>query len=108
LRSRTKNWSNTRLYCERLEQGQRAIESHDSLPPLGRAGEIAAFGLRMNVGWPFDQFTAVTGFDLRHEWDADMTHLVGCGWAERSETAFRLNHAGLRYADAAAVRMLRS
>src|SRR5674476_1186416 len=50
---RTKNWSNTQLYCDQLEKGKRAIESSEELPPLRRAGEIAAFGLRMNAGWPF-------------------------------------------------------
>src|SRR5690242_8506463 len=38
---RTKNWSNTQLYCDQLEQGKRAIESSEELPPLHRAGEIA-------------------------------------------------------------------
>jgi oxygen-independent coproporphyrinogen III oxidase len=36
---RTKNWSNTQLYCEQLEKGKRAIESSEELPPLKRAGE---------------------------------------------------------------------
>ena len=53
---RTKNWSNTQLYCEQLEKGKRAIESREELSPLRRAGETAAFGLRMNAGWPFAQF----------------------------------------------------
>jgi len=55
---RTKNWSNTQLYCEQLEKGKRAIESREELPPLKRAGETAAFGLRMNTGWPFEEFIA--------------------------------------------------
>ena len=50
------DWSNTQLYCEQLEQGQRAIESREELAPLARAGETAAFGLRMVAGWPFEQF----------------------------------------------------
>src|SRR5436190_16017381 len=29
---RTKNWSNTMLYCEQLEQGKRAIEWREELP----------------------------------------------------------------------------
>ncbi|HXE41789.1 MAG TPA: radical SAM family heme chaperone HemW, partial [Candidatus Baltobacteraceae bacterium] len=61
---RAKNWSNTQLYCEQLEQGKRAIESNEELPPLKRAGETAAFGLRMNAGWPFDEFKRATNFDL--------------------------------------------
>ena len=77
---RTKNWANTQLYCEQLEKGKRAIESSEELSPLRRAGEIAAFGLRMNAGWPFEEFLRTTGFDLRR---------------------------GLRFADAAAEMFLR-
>jgi coproporphyrinogen III oxidase-like Fe-S oxidoreductase len=69
---RTKNWANTQLYCEQLEKGRRAIESSEELPPLKRAGEIAAFGLRMNSGWPFAEFKRATDFDLRNEWDSEM------------------------------------
>jgi len=47
---RTKNWSNTQLYCDQLENGKRAIESREELTPMARAGETAAFGLRMVAG----------------------------------------------------------
>ena len=104
---RTKNWSNTQLYCEQLEKGKRAIESSEELPPLRRAGEIAAFGLRMNAGWPFDEFQAVTGFDLRNEWSQDMEQLMAKGWAQRKNDRFHLTHQGLRFADAAAEMFLR-
>src|SRR5262249_55183255 len=65
---RTKNWSNTQMYCEQLERGRRAIESREELTPLRRAGETAAFGLRMSAGWPFEEFKSTTGYDLRREW----------------------------------------
>jgi oxygen-independent coproporphyrinogen III oxidase len=104
---RTKNWSNTQLYCEQLEQGKRAIESREELPPLKRAGETAAFGLRMTAGWPFAEFRRVTGFDLRDEWSAEMTQLVERGWAVRDGRRFRLTPQGLRFADAAAEMVLR-
>src|SRR5205823_4557755 len=58
---RTKNWANTILYCEQLDQGKRAIQSTEALAPLQRAGETAAFGLRMIAGWQFDQFLQTTG-----------------------------------------------
>ena len=67
---RTKNWSNTQLYCEQLQKGNRAIESREELSPLKRAGETAAFGLRMVSGLPFEEFRRVTNFDLRNEWDS--------------------------------------
>lgn len=104
---RTKNWSNTRIYCEQLEQGRRAIESREALSPLARAGETAAFGLRMVHGWPFDDFLLVTGYDLRHEWLAEMKQLVERGWGRLAPDRFLLTPAGLRFADAAAELFLR-
>jgi oxygen-independent coproporphyrinogen-3 oxidase len=104
---RTKNWSNTQLYCEQLEKGNRAIESREELPPLKRAGETAAFGLRMNAGWPFAEFRRATDFDLRDEWSAEMNQLVERGWAARDAQQFRLTPQGLRFADSAAEMFLR-
>jgi oxygen-independent coproporphyrinogen III oxidase len=104
---RTKNWSNTQLYCEQLEKGKRAIESREELPPLKRAGETAAFGLRMVAGWPFEEFRRTTNFDLRNEWPAEMKQLVERGWALRDEQQFRLTPQGLRFADSAAEMFLR-
>jgi oxygen-independent coproporphyrinogen-3 oxidase len=104
---RTKNWSNTQLYCDQLEKGKRAIESRDELTPLARAGEIAAFGLRMNVGWPFEQFRRVTGWDLRREWSGELDQLVQQGWGQVDQERFQLTPAGLRFADSAAELFLR-
>jgi oxygen-independent coproporphyrinogen-3 oxidase len=104
---RTKNWSNTQLYCEQLEQGKRAIESREELPPLKRAGETAAFGLRMNAGWPFEQFRQVTGRDLRNEWSGEMEKLIKQGWGQADRTRFQLTPSGLRFADSAAELFLR-
>ena len=104
---RTKNWSNTPLYCDQLEKGKRAIESSEELSPLRRAGETAAFGLRMNAGWPFEEFLRTTGFDLRNEWSPEMDQLAARGWAARQPDRFHLTHQGLRFADAAAELFLR-
>jgi len=105
---RTKNWSNTQLYCEQLEKNRRAIESSETLAPLARAGETAAFGLRMVAGWQFDEFLKTTGFDLRNEWAADMDSLVANGWGQKTEVSFQLTAQGLRFADAAAESFLRT
>jgi oxygen-independent coproporphyrinogen-3 oxidase len=104
---RTKNWSNTQLYCEQLEKGKRAVESREELPPLARAGETAAFGLRMVAGWPFEEFQRTTSFDLRREWPAEMSQLAGRGWGIISSESFRLTPQGLRFADSAAELFLR-
>jgi oxygen-independent coproporphyrinogen III oxidase len=104
---RTKNWSNTQLYCEQLEKEKRAIESSEELTPPKRAGEIAAFGLRMNAGWPFEEFKRVTDFDLRKDWSSEMDQLAERGWASRTENNFQLTPQGLRFADSAAELFLR-
>lgn len=104
---RSRNWSNTTLYCEQLERGRRSKEFAEALPPLSRAGELAAFGLRMNTGWRYSEFQQRTGFDLRKEWADDLRALEACGWAEIGAEHFRLTRQGLRFADSAAVRMLR-
>jgi oxygen-independent coproporphyrinogen-3 oxidase len=105
---RTRNWSNTTLYCEQLERGQRAIESSEELPPLARAGELAAFGLRMNSGWPLEQFQRRTGFDLRQEWKPEIDRMMELGYGELNQQRFNLTSKGLRFADWAAAEFLRS
>jgi oxygen-independent coproporphyrinogen-3 oxidase len=104
---RTKNASNTQLYCEQLEQGRRPLESREQLAPLARAGETAAFGLRMIAGWPFEQFRQVTGYDLRREWADDMNQLARQGRGRILPDRFQLTREGLRFADAAAQLFLR-
>jgi oxygen-independent coproporphyrinogen-3 oxidase len=104
---RMKNWSNTQLYCEQLEKGKRAIESREELLPLKRAGETAAFGLRMVAGWPFEDFTRATGHDLRSEWAQEMKQLTERGWGQIAPERFQLTPQGLRFADSAAEMFLR-
>ena len=104
---RTKNWSNTTLYCEQVERGERPIESRDVLSSLARAGEVAAFGLRMNSGWDFEQFRDATGFDLEKGWRREIESLVQRGWGELGQSRFHLTPNGLRFADSAAEEFLR-
>jgi oxygen-independent coproporphyrinogen-3 oxidase len=104
---RTRNCANTQLYCERLEKGQRPIESKEELPPLSRAGETAAFGLRLIAGWPFETFQQVTGHDLRQNWDKEMRELSAQGWGTLRPDRFQLTPRGLRFADSAAQMFLR-
>lgn len=105
---RARNWANTTLYCEQLERGRRAKEFAEALSPRARAGELAAFGLRMNAGWPFAEFRERTGFDLRDEWQDELRQLTARGWGEDTGEAFRLTRQGLRFADSAAALMLRT
>ncbi len=104
---RTKNWSNTQMYCELVEKGQRPVESREILTPEKRAGEIAAFGLRMNAGWPLETFQRVTGQDLRSGWRAEIEEMIQRGWGALESDRFKLTPAGLRFADAAGAEFLR-
>jgi len=104
---RTKNVANTTLYCEFIESGRRPVESSETLSPLARAGETAAFGLRMNQGWPYGAFAETTGYDLRSEWRQEIDRLTGLGYAEETSDRFRLTRRGLRYADWAAELFIR-
>jgi oxygen-independent coproporphyrinogen-3 oxidase len=99
---RTRNWANTEMYCELVEKGQRPFDSCEELPALARAAEVAAFGLRMNAGWPFESFLRATGFDLRENWADPMRKLAHDGLAEIEPDRFRLTPRGLRFADLAA------
>jgi oxygen-independent coproporphyrinogen-3 oxidase len=104
---RTRNWANTQMYCELVERGQRPIESREELAAISRAGEVAAFGLRMNAGWPYDSFFRATGFDLRDTWADPMRKLATDGLAAIEPDRFRLTARGLRFADLAAQEFLR-
>jgi oxygen-independent coproporphyrinogen-3 oxidase len=106
--ARSKNWANTTLWSEQLERGQRAVESTERLEPLARAGELAAFGLRMNAGWPLDRFTDRTGFDLRTSWSGEIERLVNLGYARLEPGRFHLTPQGMRYADWAAEEFLKT
>jgi len=106
--TRTRNWASTQLYCALIEQGQDAVENRESLPAKARAGEIAAIGLRMNEGWDFQRFKDVTGLELREEWAEDIASLERDHLGERDESGFRLTRRGLRFADLAAERFIRS
>ncbi|MSU36385.1 MAG: radical SAM family heme chaperone HemW [Pedosphaera sp.] len=104
---RSRNWSNTTLYCEQLEKGRRAKEFAEALEPLARAGELAAFGLRTTPGWPFDLFKQRSGFDLRTGWHDDIHRLIERGWGVQTDERLYLTRTGLRFADAAAEMFLR-
>jgi oxygen-independent coproporphyrinogen-3 oxidase len=104
---RSKNWSNTNLWTERLIRGHRAKEFAEALSPMARAGELAAFGLRMNAGWNFEEFKRTSGMDLRGEWKSDMEQMVTRGWGILTPTHFRLSRIGHRFADAAGAEFLR-
>jgi hypothetical protein len=62
----------------------------------------------MNDGWSFEEFNAVTGFDLREEWSEEMDRLQGLDYGVVDGGRFHLTGQGLRYADWAAEMFLRT
>jgi len=100
--SRNRNVPTTESYCACLEKGESPVASVDHLPPRARAGEIAAFGLRMNFGWPLPEFRQTTGYDLLEHWQQPVDQLKTRGWAILENDRLHLTSEGLRFADAAA------
>ena len=104
---RSKNLADTAAYCEALEQGRSPVEDREELPPLARAGEIAAFGLRMTAGWPYGLFRQTTGFDLRQQWAGEIAQMIQLGYGQSDGHRFRLTPLGLRFADWVAEQFIR-
>ena len=105
--TRWSNIANTTVYCEKIENTGNAGDWKDELSALARAGETAAFGLRMNAGWPFELFRSTTGFDLRQDWAGEIDELVAGGFARTNPERFQLTDRGLRLADWVAEKFLR-
>jgi|GEM_PF-4538145 len=62
----------------------------------------------MNAGWPLVQFQQRTGFDLRQEWQTEIKEMIDLGYAQIDEQRFQLTRQGLRYADWAAEKFLKT
>lgn len=99
--------ADTLSYCLQLEQGGRPAQLIDRLPPLQRAGEIAAFGLRRTSGWVNGEFLAATGFDLLQEWKEEIGQTISEGFGTLRGDRFALTARGLRFADDVGARFLR-
>ena len=88
---RTKNWSNTQLYCEQLEQGQRAVEVPRR---AGAAGSRREKPPRSACAWwragRLSSSSRSPGYDLRREWADDMNQLVQQGWGRILPDRFHL------------------
>jgi oxygen-independent coproporphyrinogen-3 oxidase len=105
---RTSNIADTAEYCEQVERGARPVAASEQLAPLARAGELAAFGLRMTAGWPLAQFRERTGFELKEEWAAEIERMIQLGYGRLDGERFQLTRQGLRFADWAGAEFLRS
>ena len=92
----THRWENIRdsaEYIRRVDAGESAAQSHEELTPAQRAGEIAAFRVRMSEGMPVA--------DLEH-WRLAITEFEQLELLERAGDRTRLTRRGKMLADSVA------
>ncbi|MCX7825769.1 MAG: radical SAM family heme chaperone HemW [Verrucomicrobiae bacterium] len=96
---RYKNVSNSDAYIQRIEHGQAPVECAERLTPRARAGELAAFALRMNEGIAAAAFERQTGFELDQLWARELADLTAQGLIEWDGERLRLTARGRLIAD---------
>jgi oxygen-independent coproporphyrinogen-3 oxidase len=89
-------------YIARIERGEAPTEHAEKLSPRARAGELAAFALRMNEGISTAAFERQTGFRLEHLWPDALHDLAAQDLVEWSDGRLRLTPRGRLLADSVA------
>jgi oxygen-independent coproporphyrinogen-3 oxidase len=100
--TRYKNVADLGTYAKMLEHGERPLAYSETLPPRQRAGELAAFAIRMNDGLDADWFQAKTGFSLETLWKEEIADLKANGLLESRANHLRLTPRGRLVADTVA------
>ncbi len=104
--TRTKNVPDLGQYRTMVSRGVRPIVFAETLPPRQRAGELAAFALRMNDGVNSVWFREKTGFALEELWRDEIADLCTEGLVEFEGGQLRLTARGRSMADAVAERLV--
>lgn len=89
-------------YVARIESGQPPSDHAERLSPRARAGELAAFALRMNEGVGATAFEQQTGFRLDQLWPEALGDLVSQKLVEWNGTRLSLTPRGRQLADTVA------
>ena len=103
---RYKNVPDLDAYIKMLSRGERPIAFSETLPPRQRAGELAAFAIRMNDGIDAKWFRSRTGFTLEELWSLEITDLTTEGFADFDGHCLRLTPNGRLVADSVAERLV--
>lgn len=103
---RYKNLPDVVQYIDLVSGGRLPLAYVETLPPHRRAGELAAFGLRMNDGLDVVRFCAQTGFSLEEFWGREIAELCAEDLAEFDGACLRLTARGRLLADTVAERMI--
>ena len=91
--TRWENIRNTAEYTSRVLGGKKAAEFREELTPAQRAGETAAFRIRMREGIPLTELAP---------WTEDIARFESIGLIERSGESIRLTTRGKLLADSVA------
>ena len=99
---RYRNVPDIDAYIARIERGESPADLAERLSPRARAGELAAFALRMNEGIEAAAFEQQTGFRLDHLWPGALSDLAGQKLIEWDGVRLRLTPRGRLLADSVA------
>ena len=99
---RYRNVPDIDVYVRRIERGEPPTDHAERLSPRARAGELAAFALRMNEGIVATAFERQTGFRLDQLWPEALSDLVRQKLVEWDGTRLRLTPRGRQLADTVA------
>ena len=99
---RYRNVPDIDAYVARIERGEPPTDHVERLSPRARAGELAAFALRMNEGISATAFEQQTGFRLDRLWPDALRDLAGQKLVEWDGERLRLTPRGRLLADSVA------
>jgi len=99
---RYRNVPDIDTYVARIERGEPPTDHIERLSPRARAGELAAFALRMNEGISATAFEQQTGFRLDQLWPDALRDLDGQKLVEWDGERLRLTPRGRLLADSVA------
>ncbi|MCX6899561.1 MAG: radical SAM family heme chaperone HemW [Verrucomicrobia bacterium] len=99
---RYRNVPDIDTYIARIERGESPTDHAERLSPRARAGELAAFALRMNEGIGAAVFERQTGFRLDRLWPDALRDLTGQKLIEWDGLRLRLTPRGRLVADSVA------
>lgn len=99
---RYRNVPDIDAYIARIERSESPTEHAERLTPRARAGELAAFALRMNEGITAAAFERQTGFRLEQLWPDALRDLAAQKLVEWDGERLRLTPRGRLLADSVA------
>ena len=104
--TRYQNVANLEAYQKLVAEGKPPVAFSETLPARQRAGELAAFAIRMNEGLDLEWFRRRTGFGPTDLWGKAIDELGAEGLTELEGNRLRLTAHGRLVADSVAERLV--